>query len=149
MSSNAYRLQICKLGLPEVKDLVQSGKARIKFHKWAVSVVLHLQQKVLIVTLKKKRVAQSWTETCVKQQEMAVGEGEMKRREPGAMGMAASSPQGRMTLVFSSPYSMEGSWPPATADHPTQPASYWFICSNFIKCLYCARNWDDCWELNV
>ena len=54
MSSNAHRLQICKLGLPEVKDLVQSGKARIKFHKWAVSVVLHLQQNILIVTLKKK-----------------------------------------------------------------------------------------------
>ena len=99
--------------------------------------------------VEKKRVSWSWTETCVQQQEMAVGEREMKRRDPGAMGVAASSPRGRMMLVFSSPYSTEGTWPPATADHPTQPASYWFICSNFIKCLYRARNWDDCWELNV
>ena len=51
----SHRLQICKLGLPGMKDLVQSGKARIKFHQWVVSVILCLQQNILNVEKKGQR----------------------------------------------------------------------------------------------
>lgn len=149
----SHRLQICKLGLPGMKDLVQSGKARIKFHQWVVSVILCLQQNILNVE-KKGNVIMNRS-TCQVARDGSGWRGD--KEEAGtkshgflaAQGVAASNPCGGMTLVFSSPYSMEGTWPPATADHPTQPASYWFIFSNCIKCLYCARNWDDCWELNL